>query len=202
VHAGAQSRWSCVTHGVLLLMSVFALTALLNLIPLACLAAILIFTGLKLAKPALFSSMAKQGIESFAPFIVTIAGVVLTDLLIGIVLGIACSVAIGIRASLHRPMTVAHHDGHVLLTFRKDVASFVKVELKQQLARIPDNATLSIDGRRADFIDPDVREMIDAFAVKAPARGIHVECRGFAQAPADAKESARRMPMFGRTAIK
>jgi MFS superfamily sulfate permease-like transporter len=202
VHAGAQSRWSCVTHGVLLLMSVFALTALLNLIPLACLAAILISTGLKLAKPALFASMAKQGVERFAPFIVTIAGVVMTDLLIGILLGIACSVAIGIRASLHRPMTLAQHDGHTLITFRKDVSSFVKVELKQRLAQIPDSADVIIDGSRADFIDPDVREMIDDFAAKAPARGIHVECRSLDTVRRASQNGESRMPGFRRTAVK
>ncbi len=122
VHAGAQSRWSAVVHGALLLASVFALTAVINLIPLACLAAILIFTGLKLAKPSLFAAVAKQGLERFAPFIVTIVGVLTTDLLIGILLGIACSMGLAIHANLQRPITIAQHGDHFLLSFRKDVS--------------------------------------------------------------------------------
>ncbi|MEA3123042.1 MAG: hypothetical protein QOD67_61, partial [Caballeronia sp.] len=177
VHAGAQSRWSAVVHGVFLLASVFALTAVINMIPLACLAAILIFTGLKLAKPSLFAAVAKQGFERFAPFVVTIIGVLTTDLLIGILLGIACSIGLAIHANLQRPITIAQHDDHFLLSFRKDVSFLGKVSLKHHLKQIPDNATLIIDAGRADFIDQDVRELIDKFVVHAPERGIHVECR-------------------------
>ncbi|MBC8831681.1 SulP family inorganic anion transporter, partial [Escherichia coli] len=68
VNAGAQSRMSAIVHGMLLLASVFALTGLINLIPLASLAAILIHTGFKLAKPALFRSVMKQGPAAFVPF--------------------------------------------------------------------------------------------------------------------------------------
>lgn len=177
LHAGAQSRWSAVVHGVLLLVSVFALTAVINLIPLACLAAILIFTGVKLAKPSMFAAVAKQGFARFAPFIVTIAGVLLTDLLIGIVLGIVCSVALAVHAHMQRPITMARHDDHFLLSFRKDVSFLAKVGLKDHLKSVPDHATVVVDGSRADFIDPDVRELIDEFVRDAPARGIHVECR-------------------------
>ncbi|WP_250510536.1 SulP family inorganic anion transporter [Caballeronia sp. GACF4] len=177
VHAGAQSRWSSFVHGVLLLASVFALTSVINLIPLACLAAILIFTGLKLAKPSLFVAIARQGFERFAPFVVTIAGVLLTDLLMGIVLGIACSLVLAVRANLKRPITMTQHDDHYLLSFRKDVSFLGKVTLKHLLRTIPDNATVILDASRADHIDPDVREIIDDFVSEAPARGMHVECR-------------------------
>jgi MFS superfamily sulfate permease-like transporter len=176
VHAGAQSRWSAVVHGVLLLVSVLALTAVINLIPLACLAAILIFTGLKLAKPSMFADVAKQGIERFAPFIATIAGVLLTDLLIGIILGIMCSAAFAVRAYVQRPITMARHDDHFLLSFRKDVSFLAKVSLKDHLKSVPNHAKVVVDGSRADFIDPDVRDLIDEFVRDAPARDIHVEC--------------------------
>ncbi|SAL30611.1 sulfate transporter [Caballeronia arvi] len=177
VHAGAQSRWSSFVHGVLLLASVFALTSVINLIPLACLAAILIFTGLKLAKPSLFAAVAKQGIERFAPFVVTIAGVLLTDLLMGILLGIACSLLLAFRANLKRPITIAQHDDHYLLSFRKDVSFLGKVTLKHHLRMIPDGATVIFDASRADYIDPDVREEIDKFVAAASSRNMHVECR-------------------------
>ncbi|MDR5881661.1 SulP family inorganic anion transporter [Caballeronia sp. LZ032] len=177
VTAGAQSRWSAFVHGVLLLVSVFGLTSVINLIPLSCLAAVLIFTGLKLAKPSLFASVAKEGFERFAPFIATIAGVLLTDLLIGIVIGIACSLFLAVRANLRRPITMAQHDDHYLLSFRKDVSFLCKVTLKRRLAAIPDGAVVILDASRADYVDPDVREEIDKFVAAAPARNMHVECR-------------------------
>jgi MFS superfamily sulfate permease-like transporter len=193
VNAGAQSRWSSFIHGALLLVSVFALTSVINLIPLACLAAILIFTGLKLAKPSLFAAIAKQGFERFAPFIVTIAGVLLTDLLIGILLGIACSLVLAVRANLKRPITLAQHDDHYLLSFRKDVSFLSKVMLKHHLRTIPNGATVIFDAARADYIDPDVREMIDQFIADASAKGMHVECRHMPRAePAFSVSSARR----------
>ncbi|WP_343549982.1 SulP family inorganic anion transporter [Ralstonia sp.] len=179
VHAGAQSRWSAVVHGALLLASVFALTAIVNLIPLACLATILIFTGYKLAKPSLFVAVARQGWDRFAPFIATIVGVLLTDLLIGIVIGIALSIALAIRANLRRTIVMARHHDHFLLTFRKDVSFMGKVPLKRYLAQVPDHATLIVDAARADYIDPDVREMVEHFIEAAPARGIVIERHHF-----------------------
>ena len=190
VHAGAQSRWSAVVHGMLLLCSVFVLTSVLNLIPLACLAAILIFTGLKLASPSLFTSIARQGVERFAPFAVTVVGVLLTDLLIGILLGIACSIALAIRANLQRPITIAQHGDHFLLSFRKDVSFLGKVSLRHHLQQIPDNAFVIVDATRADFIDPDVRELIDRFVLDAPRRGITVECRQLESPPRERRVDA------------
>ncbi|KVT58827.1 hypothetical protein WK53_03140 [Burkholderia ubonensis] len=115
VNAGVQSRLSAIVHGVLLLVSVFALTGLINLIPLASLEAILIHTGLKLAKPALFRSVAKLGPATFAPFIATIAGVLAVDPLFGIALGLACSVLTVALANLKSPVTLAQHDDYFLL---------------------------------------------------------------------------------------
>ncbi|RQQ06841.1 SulP family inorganic anion transporter [Burkholderia stagnalis] len=177
VNAGAQSRMSAIVHGVLLLVSVFALTGLINLIPLASLAAILIHTGFKLAKPALFRSVAKQGPAAFAPFIATIAGVLAVDLLFGIALGIACSILTVAVANLRSPVTLAQHDDHFLLSFRKDVSFLGKVQVKHHLRHIPDRAVVIIDATRADYIDHDVLELLDAFIADAPRRGIAVEFR-------------------------
>lgn len=186
VHAGAQSRLSAIIHGVLLLVSVFALTRVINLIPLACLAAILIFTGVKLAKPSLFVAIARQGFAPFAPFIVTLVGVLATDLLIGIVLGILCSVLLALVANLRGPLVLAQHGDHYLLSFRKDVSFLGKVPLKHYLQQIPDGATLIVDATRADFVDHDVRELLDTFVADAPRRGIAVEVRHQVQAQARA----------------
>ncbi|WP_323121615.1 SulP family inorganic anion transporter [Burkholderia alba] len=177
VNAGAQSRVSAIVHGALLLVSVFALTGLINLIPLATLAAILIHTGVKLAKPSLFLSVAKQGPGAFVPFVATIAGVLAVDLLFGIALGLVCSVLVVAFANLRSPATLAQHDDHYLLTFRKDVSFLGKVQVKHYLRQIPDRAIVIIDATRADYIDHDVRELIEAFVAEAPGREITVDYR-------------------------
>ncbi|WP_227743931.1 SulP family inorganic anion transporter [Burkholderia gladioli] len=177
VNAGAQSRLSAVVHGALLLVSVFLLTELINLIPLATLAAILIHTGFKLAKPALFKAVAQQGPAAFLPFVATVAGVLAIDLLAGIALGIVCSVLAVAFANLRSPATLARHDDHYLLTFRKDVSFLGKVQVKHYLRQIPDRSIVIIDATRADYIDHDVRELIDAFMADAQAREILVDYR-------------------------
>lgn len=175
VHAGAQTRMSAVIHGVLLLASVFALTAVLNLIPLASLAAILIHTGYKLAKPRLFIELARQGLDRFVPFAATIVGVLATDLLVGIGIGIATSILFALRVSLARTFVLTRHDDYFLLSMRKDATFFTKPMLVHCLAQIPERSTVLIDAERADFIDGDIRETIDAFVHEAAQRHITVE---------------------------
>lgn len=177
VYAGGQSRMSAVVHGALLLASIFLLTGVLNLIPLSCLAAILIHTGFKLAKPALFKMMAMQGPALFVPFLVTVSGVVALDLLFGIALGLVCSLLVIVMTNLRCPSTMNRHDDHYLLSFSKDVSFLGKVQVKHDLQMIPDGATVIIDASRADYLDHDVHELIDAFIKDAPARGIKVDYR-------------------------
>jgi MFS superfamily sulfate permease-like transporter len=197
VNAGAQTRMSAVIHGVLLLASVFALTAVLNLIPLACLAAILIHTGYKLAKPALFAAMAREGVDRFVPFAATIAGVLATDLLIGIGIGIATSAVLALRANLSRTFTLTCHDDHYLLVLRKDATFLSKPMLTRCLAQIPDRATVLIDAERADFIDRDIRDTLDAFVEEAARRLITVERMRWPE-PA-AQEGQVALPSLGAT---
>lgn len=194
VEAGARSRLSTVVHALLLLAIVFALTGVLNLIPLASLAAILIHTGAKLAKPKLFISVAKQGLGAFLPFVATIGGVLAVDLLFGIAAGLAASIAAIALANLRSPMTLAHHGDHYLLTFRKDVWFLGKVKVKHLLAQIPEHAEVTIDATRADYIDHDVQELLDAFIARAPARGMTVE---FRRQPRRERNSARHWVMHG-----
>lgn len=177
LHAGAQTRWSAFVHGLLLLASVYVLSGVLNLIPLACLAAILIATGYKLAKPALFVETAKHGVNALVPFVGTIAGVLATDLLIGIGVGLACSVVLALYPNLRNPFSIARHGNEFLLMFRKDVSCFIRAKLKTHLAQIPDRATLIVDTSRADFVDPDVRSLIADFAAQSAHRGISVNWR-------------------------
>ncbi|WP_322054250.1 SulP family inorganic anion transporter [Paraburkholderia bannensis] len=191
LNAGARTRLSAFVHGVLLLVSVFALTTVLNLIPLACLAAILIQTGYKLAKPQLFVAMMREGAERLVPFVATIVGVLATDLLIGIAIGIAVSMLLAMRANLDDTFALAEHDDHYLLSFRKDASFLAKPMLMRCLARIPDNSTVLIDAERADFVDRDIRETLDRFIADAPRRQIAVERMQWPRVDATAK---RRLP--------
>ncbi|WP_321816875.1 MULTISPECIES: SulP family inorganic anion transporter [unclassified Paraburkholderia] len=191
LNAGARTRFSAFVHGVLLLVSVFALTSVLNLIPLACLAAILIQTGYKLAKPALFVAMMREGVERLIPFIATIVGVLMTDLLIGIGIGITVSMLLAMRANLDDTFALAEHDDHYLLSFRKDASFLAKPMLMRCLARIPDRATVLIDAERADFVDRDIRETLDRFIADAPRRQITVERMQWPRLDTSAK---RRLP--------
>lgn len=175
VQAGAQTRLSAFVHGMLLLASVFVLTGVLNLIPLACLASILIQTGYKLAKPQWFIAAAREGADRLLPFVATIVGVLATDLLIGIGIGLAVSLLIALRASVERAVMITHHDGHYLLSFRKDVSFVARATLAKCLAQVPDRATLIIDAERADFVDRDIRDALQAFIDAAPRRGIRIE---------------------------
>lgn len=177
LHAGAQTRASAVIHGVLLVASVFALTGLLNLIPLASLAAILIATGVKLAKPALFVESAKRGVHVALPFIATIVGVLATDLLAGIACGLAASAILALGTALRRPFSLARHGDEFLLSFRKDVSCFIKAKLQRRLAELPDHASLVVDAARADFVDPEVHDVIAEFASRSAARGVSVTWR-------------------------
>jgi MFS superfamily sulfate permease-like transporter len=183
LHAGAQTRLSAVIHGVLLLASVFVLTAVLNLIPLASLAAILIQTGYKLAKPRLFVEMVREGAGRWVPFISTIVGVLATDLLIGIAIGIATSALMAMRASFSRTFVLTRHDDYFLLSVRKDATFLAKPMLARCLAEIPERSTVLIDAERADFIDADIRETIDAFVRDAAHRHLTVERLRWPEAP-------------------
>lgn len=175
VHAGANTRLSAIVHGGLLLVSMFALDALLNLIPLACLAAVLLHTGFKLAKPSVFVDTARQGFYYFASFAATIIGVVAIDLLTGILIGLATCIALTLIVNLRNTFTFAQYDNHYLLVFRKDVSFLGKVMLRRHLMSIAADSALIIDANHVDYIDPDIVTFIHAFTEEARTRNIQVD---------------------------
>lgn len=177
VHAGGRTRLSCVTHGIILLVATFALSGVIDMIPLASLAAILIYTGYKLASPQLFVSMNKAGIAQFAPFLVTIGGVLLTDLLIGIAIGFGLSVLIAMERNLRRVLSFTCDGDHYLLTIRKSATFFCTPQLKRYLGQIPAGATLILDATHADHIDHDVRQVVDRFTAGAAASGVRIDIK-------------------------
>lgn len=175
VMAGGRTKVASFVHGLLLLLSVLLLPAYLNLIPLACLAAILILTGYKLARPRLFVALYHKGTSQFAPFLVTLLAILLTDLLEGIAIGMACGMFYVVRANFHAAITLTRDGRYYLLRLHKDVSFLNKAPLRDLLGRIEDGGYVIVDGGRAQFIDQDILETLDDFVVAAQDRDITVE---------------------------
>lgn len=177
VNAGAQTKMSTILHGVLLLLCVAFMPRLLNLIPNAALAAVLIYTGYKLAKPALFRMYYLKGWDQFLPFIITIAAILFTDLLKGVVIGIVVGLIFVLRSNFKRAVFVVHDANKYLFRLRKDVSFMNKPIIKNKLEEVPENAYVLIDASRADFIDKDVVESIEDFMKHAHLKNITVELK-------------------------
>lgn len=177
VNAGAKSRMSAVFHGIMLLLSVALIPFVLNLIPTAALAAILILTGYKLAKPALFKVFYKKGWDQFVPFVVTIVAILFTDLLVGVGIGLAVGMFFVIRSNFRTSVLVVHDHNKFLVRLRKDVSFLNKPIIKNKLEKVPENASVIIDTSRADFIDKDIVEVIEDFMLHAPLKNITVEVK-------------------------
>ncbi|MBE0470041.1 MAG: SulP family inorganic anion transporter [Methyloprofundus sp.] len=178
INAGGQTRIASFVHGLLLVLSVMYMTTLLNLIPLACLAAILLQTGYKLAKPKLFIDLYKQGWGQFLPFIITVIAILITDLLQGIIIGIAVGLYFVIRANYHASISLKEEDNHFTLTLHKDISFLNKALLRKMLLQITENSTVTIDARQAQFIDHDIREIFQDYLTTAPDDNITVEIIG------------------------
>jgi carbonic anhydrase/SulP family sulfate permease len=184
VASGGKTKVSAIFHGMLLLISVVFLPVYLNMIPLAALAAILLVTGFKLASPKLFRQMWSEGRYQFAPFVITLVSIVLTDLLVGILIGLGVSVLFILNSNLRRPIrriVETHVGGDVTHIELANQVSFLnRAALDQIFKNTPAGTHLLIDATDTDYIDPDVLSLIREFKEKAaPQRGVRVSLRGF-----------------------
>ena len=184
INAGGQTKLVTIVHGLLLLVSVMFLPVWLNLIPLSCLAAILLVTGFKLVSPALVRQMWSEGRYQFAPFVLTVVSIVLTDLLIGVGIGIAISLAFVLSSNLRRPqrcIVEQHLGGKVLHVELANQVSFLnRAALDQVFNSIARGDHILLDAQNTVYIDPDILSMIREFQQKvAPVRGVQVSLRGF-----------------------
>jgi carbonic anhydrase/SulP family sulfate permease len=183
-HAGSRTKFSTIVHGVLLLFCVLFVPAYLNMIPLACLAAILLTTGFKLASPKLFRQMWSDGISQFLPFIVTLIAIVATDLLVGVVIGMLVSLLLILKSNLTQPVRQVmeqHVSGPVHRIELANQVSFLnKASLEEVLRSIPEGSDAILDARSTDYIDPDVLSFIRDFKERtAPAHNIRLSLQGF-----------------------
>lgn len=178
MNAGAKSKASAIFHGVLLLISVIFIPKILNLIPLASLAAILLVVGYKLTKISIIRGMYKLGWDQFLPFVATIVAVILSDLLKGIGVGIAVAVFFILKRNYQnhfKKITEHNEDGlrfHIELS---EVVTFLnKGGIASSLMKIPRKSHVIIDGSNCTSIDYDVLEVIQNFKLHI-AKEKHIE---------------------------
>jgi len=174
INAGGKTRLSCFIHGLCLLLSVMFFAHYLNYIPLACLSAILLHTGYKLAKPSLFKEYYRKGLSQFMPFAITVLAILLTDLLKGMAIGVVVGLFFVMKANYHAAITLTQEGRHYLISFNKDVSFLNKALLRKIILHISANSTVTIDASKAQFIDHDILETIEDFLATAPDDNISV----------------------------
>lgn len=177
--ANAASKASTIMHGFWLLLSVLLIPTIINLIPLSVLAAILIQTGYKLNKPALYAKFWKLGWAQFIPFLATVAAILFTDLLKGIAIGLVIGFVFVIARNFRPAVTyVEDSHGNVLVRARRNLYFIHKYELQKAFNRVPDGANVIIDLTATDFVDPDNIDIINGFSEGARFRNIDLFVRG------------------------
>ncbi|HTE11240.1 MAG TPA: SulP family inorganic anion transporter [Chitinophagaceae bacterium] len=192
---GGKSKLSTILHGFFLLISAITIASVLNMIPLASLAAILIMVGYKLAKPSLFKAMYKQGWEQFVPFMGTIIAILATDLLkgitVGILLGIFYTLRHSYRNSHHMKDVITAEEGHEVhhLVLAEEVSFFNKASVIKSLDAIPPNSKVVIDFSKSKSVAYDVVELVHDYKTNAKTKKITVETINFIE-PAFFAESS------------
>lgn len=180
INAGAKTKLSTIIHGALLLVCVLTIPFILNLIPYATLAAVLLLIGYKLASPKLFTKFFSHGWNQFLPFIITVVGVVGIDLLKGVLLGLLASIFFILRENLRKAYIFKaeeFEDGdQVRIHLAQEVSFLNKASIKESLVSIPENTKVIIDAKDTEYIDYDVLEIIEDF-VQHQSKDKNIEVR-------------------------
>lgn len=182
-NAGAKSKISTIIHGILILVCVITIPFIINKIPLASLAAILLMIGFKLAGPAIFKKIWSQGLIQFVPFIVTVIAIVFTDLLKGVGIGMVVSIFYILKSNLKFAYSFdkqKYHDGEVInIQLAHEVSFLNKAAIKETLHQLPKNSVVKIDASESFYIDYDIVELLHDFEKTiAPQKNITVEVIG------------------------
>ncbi|WP_288364943.1 SulP family inorganic anion transporter [uncultured Acinetobacter sp.] len=185
-NTGARSKCSTIIHGILLLLAVLFFVPLMNMIPLSALAAILILTGFKLTHPSLFKKLYQQGWTQFIPFMITLVAILLTDLLVGILIGLASSIVFILYGNLHKGVRVyreKHLHGVITrIELPSQVTFLNRASLISALERVHKHEKLVIDATQSDSIDPDIYQVIQEYQNEtAIKRQIDLKLIGFKQ---------------------
>ncbi|HRH47293.1 MAG TPA: SulP family inorganic anion transporter [Panacibacter sp.] len=182
VDAGARTKLSAFTHGLFLLLAVLLVPFLLNKIPYASLAAILLVTGYNLTKPKLFRNMWSLGLKQFLPFIITIIVILFTDLLAGVCIGLLISIYFIVQNNFKAEYRITRtvHNGieTEYIKLNSNVTFLNKVKLRKALDDVQEYSVLIIDGSECNFIDYDILEIISEYENKAYDRHIELHLKG------------------------
>ncbi|MCX6187737.1 MAG: SulP family inorganic anion transporter [Bacteroidetes bacterium] len=182
IDAGGRTKLAAFTHGLFLLLAVLLVPFLLNKIPYASLAAILLVTGYNLTKPRLFKNMFSLGWKQFIPFLITILVILSTDLLIGVCIGLIISVYFIIQNNFKAEYKITKSTHLEIETnyikLNSNVTFLNKVKLRKALDEIPEYSILTIDGNECNFIDYDILEIISEYHNKAHNRHIELHLKG------------------------
>ncbi|WP_317169646.1 SulP family inorganic anion transporter [Hymenobacter sp. BT18] len=181
INAGGQTRMSSFLHGLLLLVSLLFLGSVLNYIPLAALAAVLLVVGFRLTRPALYRAQFKLGWQQFLPFVVTVLAILFTDLLKGVTVGLVVGIFFVLKANYEQAFflrgagAAPHAADTIYLKLAEQVSFLNKASIVKVLMELPENSHVVIDGSSSASIDYDVLEAIENFRTSAPDRGIRLE---------------------------
>lgn len=174
VSVGAQTKVSILLHGLLLLICGLWFSDLLNAIPLASLAAVLLYTGYKLATPRLFIEQMRMGAQQYIPFLATIGGIIVFGMLAGIGIGIATQLLCSLYQSHRNALQLTRYDDHYVLRFQQNLTFIHNPKLQGLLAEIPENSVVIVDHDNAEYLDPDVKAVLQDFGESADKRGIRL----------------------------
>ncbi len=163
IDAGVQTKFATVIHGVFLIFAIILLPSILNQIPLASLAGILIMVGYKLTKAGLFKEMYVKGMDQFIPFILTIIGVLFTDLLKGIGIGLIVSIYFILRRNFQNHFTKTESEGELHIKLSEEVTFLNKVGIHTTLENAAPHSKIIIDASNCKSIDQDILELLEEF---------------------------------------
>jgi MFS superfamily sulfate permease-like transporter len=180
IQSGGRTKLSAIVHGFMLLIAVIVIPKLINKIPLSVLAAVLFIVGYKLAKPSLFKQMYAIGWKQFIPFTVTVIGIVFTDLLVGIGLGLAVGIVVILIKSYQNSHFLHIEDKSdgkhkIKMTLAEEVTFFNKGAILKELDQLPVDSFLEIDVRSTRYLDNDIIEILEDFALKAKERNVSIK---------------------------
>lgn len=183
-NAGATSKTSAIIHGVLLLVCVLSIPFILNLIPLATLAAVLLLVGYKLASPEKIKHFMAKGKFQYIPFLATVIAVVFTDLLTGVAIGMAIAIFFVLQGNMKRAYYFSREEleeaDEITLKLAEEVSFLNKAAIKKTLKNIQPYSKVTIDAKTTSYITSDVLEMIQEFAnIRAKEEDIQVQLVGF-----------------------
>jgi len=177
INSGARTKASTISHGAILLFAFLLIPNVLQMIPLSCLAGILIMVGYKLTNPSLYKNMFSRGWSQFLPFLVTVLAVTFTNLLQGVIMGIVVAIFFILKTNYHEAVVMVNDKNNYLLTLSRSVSFLNKATLRHKLQTIPNDSQVVIDGSQSQFIDSDIRETLEDFIKEGTSKNIQVDLK-------------------------